>query len=83
MKDLINKKVKHRQWFRPFAPSVLEDKSSEWFENYFPSPYMGFVFKIKNEKLGKAPAIEHFDKTARIQTVNRTQNKKIRTSVKK
>ena len=74
MKDMINKKVKHRQWFRPFAPSVLEDVGSDWFEDYFPSPYMGFVFKIKDEKLGKAPAIEHFDKTARIQTVNPSQN---------
>jgi len=75
MKNMINKKVKHRQWFRPFAPSVLEDKADDWFEDYFSSPYMGFVFRIKDEKLGKAPAIEHFDKTARIQTVNSNQNK--------
>ena len=75
MKSLINKKVKHRQWYRPFAPSVLEEIGEEWFENYFPSPYMGFVFKVKKEKLGKAPAIEHFDGTARIQSVNIDQNK--------
>lgn len=76
MKSMINDKVKHRQWYRPFAPSVLEEAGEEWFENFFPSPYMGFVFKIKPEKIGYAPAIEHFDGTARIQTVNERQNKK-------
>jgi carbamoyltransferase len=75
MKSMINDKVKHRQWYRPFAPSVLEDCGAEWFKDYFVSPYMGFVFPIKKEKIGKAPAIEHFDGTARIQTVNRDQNK--------
>ena len=74
MKEMINKKVKHRQWYRPFAPSVLDDMGEDWFENYFSSPYMGFVFKIKKEKLGKAPAIEHFDQTARIQSVKKDQN---------
>lgn len=75
MKSMINKKVKHRQWYRPFAPSILEEYGGEWLENYFQSPYMGFVFKIKKEKLGKAPAIEHKDGTARVQTVNEKQNK--------
>ncbi len=74
MKSIINDKVKHRQWYRPFAPSVLESSGEEWFENFFPSPYMGFVFKIKKEKLGIAKAIEHFDGTARIQTVREDQN---------
>jgi carbamoyltransferase len=74
MKSLINSKVKHRQWYRPFAPTILESYGSEWFENYFPSPYMGFVFKFKENMLGKVPAVEHKDKTARIQTVNIMQN---------
>ena len=74
MKDLINKKVKHRQWYRPFAPSVLHECGEEWFENYFESPYMGFVFKVKDEKLGKAPAIEHKNGTARLQSVTKKQN---------
>ena len=60
MKDLINKKVKHRQWYRPFAPSILEDHGEDWFEGFFPSPYMSFVFKFKEDKFGKAPAVEHF-----------------------
>ncbi len=75
MKDLINQKVKHRQWYRPFAPSILEEHGEEWFDNFFPSPYMGFVFDIRKEKLGEASAIEHFDGTARIQSVNKSQNK--------
>ena len=75
MKNLINEKVKHRQWYRPFAPSILEDHGEEWFENFFPSPYMSFVFKFKEDKFGKAPAVEHFDKSARLQSVSRSQNK--------
>jgi carbamoyltransferase len=75
MKKMINDKVKHRQWYRPFAPSVLEEHCADWFEGSFPSPYMSFVFKFKADKLGKVPAVEHFDGTARIQTVNRDQNK--------
>ena len=75
MKDMINKKVKHRQWYRPFAPSILEEHGNEWFENFFASPYMSFVFKFKEDKIGKAPAVEHFDKTARLQSVNKDQNK--------
>tara|TARA_R110002124_G_scaffold74094_3_gene198512 strand:- start:17588 stop:19243 length:1656 start_codon:yes stop_codon:yes gene_type:complete len=74
MKDLINEKVKHRQWYRPFAPSVLEEHGEEWFEGFFPSPYMSFVFNFKEEKYGLAPAVEHFNKSARLQSVNRTQN---------
>lgn len=69
MKQTINDRVKHRQWYRPFAPSVLDDHGDEWFEDYFFSPYMSFVFKIKKEKLGQAAAIEHFDQTARVQSV--------------
>jgi len=74
MKKIINDRVKHRQWYRPFAPSVLEEHGHEWFDAFFPSPYMSFVFKVRDEKLGEAPAIEHFDGTARIQSVNASQN---------
>ncbi|MAE86554.1 MAG: hypothetical protein CMB80_27720 [Flammeovirgaceae bacterium] len=74
MKDTINEKVKHRQWYRPFAPTILEEQGSDWFEGFFPSPYMGFVFKFKKDKLGLTPAVEHFDKTARVQSVSREQN---------
>lgn len=74
MKDLINEKVKHRQSFRPFAPSILEECASDWFEDSFPSPYMSFVFNLKGDKLGLAPAVEHVNGTARVQTVNKEQN---------
>ena len=76
IKDIINKKVKHRQWYRPFAPSILEEHGEEWFENYQPSPYMSHVLKFKESKLGLVPGVEHFDKTARLQTVKKLQNKK-------
>jgi len=76
MKDLINEKVKHRQSFRPFAPSILEEFAEDWFVDVFPSPYMSFVFYFKPHMLGKAPAVEHVDGTARVQTVNKEQNEK-------
>tara|TARA_B100001094_G_scaffold19044_2_gene16302 strand:- start:4316 stop:5980 length:1665 start_codon:yes stop_codon:yes gene_type:complete len=76
MKSMINEKVKHRQWYRPFAPSVLDEEGHKWFEDYFSSPYMSFVFKFKKEMLGKAPAVEHFDETARVQSVRREHNEK-------
>lgn len=74
MKEIINDRVKHRQWYRPFAPSILEEYGNEWFEAFFPSPYMSFVFLLQKDKLGKAKAIEHFDGTARVQSVSREQN---------
>lgn len=74
MKQIINDRVKHRQWYRPFAPSVMEEYGHEWFDKFFPSPYMGFVFDIKKDKLGKAEAIEHLDGSARIQSVSAEQN---------
>lgn len=75
MKQIINDRVKHRQWYRPFAPSVLEEYGEQWFESFFPSPYMSFVFKVREEMRGKASAIEHFDGTARIQTVTADSNR--------
>ena len=75
MKDIINKKVKHRQWFRPFAPSILREKVSEWFEHDISSPYMSFVVPFKEEVRDKVPAVVHFDGTARLQTVTENDNK--------
>ena len=71
IKDIINEKVKHRQWFRPFAPSILEDKVSEWFTEYQESPYMQFVLNFKEDKKSLVPAVVHFDGTARLQTVRK------------
>ena len=75
MKDKVNLKVKHRQWFRPFAPSVLRQYVSDWFEDDVDSPYMSFVSTIKQECCEKIPAVVHFDRTARLQTVTEKDNK--------
>lgn len=74
MKDIINEKVKHRKWFRPFAPSILEEDANEWFHDYQESPYMQFVLKFKDEKKHLVPAVVHHDGTARLQTVRREDN---------
>ena len=71
MKDLINDKVKHRQWYRPFAPAILEEATSEWFERHVASPYMSFVIPFKPFAKDKVPAVFHFDKTGRLQTVSK------------
>ena len=76
MKDIINKKIKRRESFRPFAPSVLEEFQSEWFEGNFFSPYMSSLMTVKKDKREVIPAVTHFDNTARLQTVSREYNSK-------
>lgn len=71
MQDVLNVKIKHREKFRPFAPSVLEEYASEYFDCDRPSPYMTFVLGVKRNKKDLIPAITHVDCTARIQTVNK------------
>lgn len=75
MKDKINQKVKHRQWFRPFAPSMLREEVSNWFEEDADSPYMTVALKFKDHVVDKVPAVVHFDNTARLQTVTKNDNK--------
>ena len=74
IKDIINKEIKLREDFRPFAPSVLEECYKLWFDTPEPSPYMSRIVKVKRPE--EVPGITHVDGTARIQTVNRKQNKK-------
>jgi carbamoyltransferase len=74
MKDIINEKVKHRQWYRPFAPSILRDKVKYWFEKDIDSPYMSAVIKFKEEVRDLVPAVVHFDGSARLQTVTENDN---------
>jgi len=74
MKDIINEKVKHRQWFRPFAPSILRDKVSDWFNRDIDSPYMTTVLDWKEEVKEKVPAVVHLNGTARLQTVTENDN---------
>lgn len=74
MKDLLNKYVKHREEFRPFAPSVLEERASEYFDGCTESPFMLFVYPVRREMQARVPAITHIDGTARVQTVARETN---------
>ena len=72
MKDILNEKIKHRESFRPFAPSILEEFVSDYFEINVPSPYMLFVAKIRKPK--KIPAVTHVDGTGRLQSVSKDVN---------
>ena len=74
MKAGVNDKVKHREWFRPLAPAILEEKVPQWFEESIPSPYMSFALKFKKDKGNKVPSVVHFDGTGRLQTVNKSLN---------
>jgi carbamoyltransferase len=74
MKDILNEKVKHREWYRPFAPVVRLEDVSEYFEWDRESRWMSFCPKVKEEWREKLPAITHIDNTARVQTVTREQN---------
>lgn len=74
LKDILNQKVKHREPFRPFAPSCLLEKASEFFEVDRPFPYMLFAIPVKNEKKDKISGVVHIDKTSRIQTVTKEEN---------
>ncbi|MBI1851152.1 MAG: carbamoyltransferase [Planctomycetes bacterium] len=74
MKDIINAKVKFRERFRPFAPSVLREEVSHYFDLDDDSPYMLLVPKVKNEKRDLLPAITHEDGTGRVQTVTKADN---------
>lgn len=74
MRDILNNKVKHREWYRPFAPMVSEEDSHKYFTNDNPVPYMSVICDTREEYRNKLPSITHVDGTARIQTVNNSQN---------
>ncbi len=74
MKDILNQRIKHRETFRPFAPSILEESTGEYFERTQPSPFMTFAYSVRPEKRAVIPAPTHVDGTARLQTVNRQAN---------
>ncbi|MDX1959915.1 MAG: carbamoyltransferase C-terminal domain-containing protein [Leptospiraceae bacterium] len=74
MKDKVNETIKYRESFRPFAPSILIEKFSEYFEDATPTPFMEKVFPIKKEKQSLIPAVTHVDGTGRLQTVSKEQN---------
>jgi carbamoyltransferase len=74
MKDILNAKIKRRESFRPFAPSILEEFVSEWFEEDDSVPFMMQVFQIREEKRPLLPAVTHVDGSGRLQTVYRHTN---------
>jgi carbamoyltransferase len=74
MKDTLNARIKHREWFRPFAPSILAERQSEYFEHDHPSPFMLHVYKIRPDKREQLCAVNHVDDTGRLQTVRREEN---------
>jgi len=74
MKELLNRKIKRRESFRPFAPSVLEERTGDWFTIEYPDPFMLKVYPLHAAKRGMVPAITHVDGTGRLQTVSRRAN---------
>jgi len=74
MKDILNHRVKHREPFRPFAPSALLDHTPDYFDIHVPSPFMLLVADVRPDKRAVLPAITHVDGTARLQTVARDEN---------
>jgi carbamoyltransferase len=69
MKDILNARIKHREPFRPFAPSLLAEAAGEWYEQDYTSPFMVLVYKTREDKRDQIPAVNHIDDTGRLQTV--------------
>jgi carbamoyltransferase len=74
MKDILNARIKHRESFRPFAPSLLVETVGEWYEDDYPSPFMILVYTTRAEKRLRIPAVNHVDNTGRVQSVERSVN---------
>ena len=74
MRDLINSKIKFREKFRPFAPSILEDAMNDYFVDAAPDPFMQQVYPVREEKRSILPAITHADGSGRLQTVSERTN---------
>jgi carbamoyltransferase len=74
MKDILNERIKHREMFRPFAPSILEEATGDYFMRSDPSPFMTFAYSVRPEKRDQIPAPTHVDGTGRLQTVGRAAN---------
>jgi carbamoyltransferase len=74
MKELLNAKIKRRESFRPFAPSILEENVSDWFEEDDAVPFMMQVFQIRDDKRMRVPAVTHVDGSGRLQTVSQVTN---------
>lgn len=82
-KDILNLKIKHRESFRPYAPAVLEEKASDFFEAKQFSPFMLIAAKVREDKQRVIPAATHVDGTARVQTVRKSTNPKFYNLIQK
>jgi carbamoyltransferase len=74
MKDVLNARIKRREWFRPFAPAVLAERQGDIFEHTHPSPFMLHVYAIRPEWRERLCAVNHVDNTGRLQSVQRNEN---------
>lgn len=74
MKDILNARVKHREPFRPFAPSVLAEHVGDYFDQTYPDPFMIKVYNVRESRRAEIPAVTHVDGTGRLQTVSREAN---------
>lgn len=74
MKDVLNARIKRRESFRPFAPSILEERTGDYFEESYPDPFMLKVYPIRSSKRREIPAVTHVDGTGRLQTVAQRHN---------
>jgi carbamoyltransferase len=74
MKEILNRRIKHRESFRPFAPSILAEATGDYFEKSHASPFMTLAYPVRAEKRGAIPAPTHVDGTGRLQTVTREAN---------
>ncbi|MBU2529965.1 MAG: carbamoyltransferase [Elusimicrobia bacterium] len=76
IKDILNERIKKREYFRPFAPSFLEEDIKEWFEESSLTPFMEKVYKIREDKRSLIPAVTHVDGTGRLQSVSKKMSPK-------
>jgi carbamoyltransferase len=74
MKDILNDRIKKREPFRPFAPSILQERVGDYFEQTHPAPTMLMVYQVKPERRSEIPAVTHVDGSGRLQTVSRDVN---------
>jgi carbamoyltransferase len=83
MRDIINLKIKFREKFRPFAPSILAEAVADWFDLDEASPFMEKVLPIRKDKQAQIPAVTHVDGSGRLQTVTRETNSRYYDLIKK
>ena len=74
MRDILNRKVKHREWYRPFAPVATKEDAGRYFTNVADIPYMSVICRTRPEHVDRLPSVTHVDGSARLQTVSRDQN---------